>query len=40
MAGPTEAWIGALVAVGQGAGDPYPTIGVTPHLPDRQAALV
>jgi hypothetical protein len=29
-----------LLAVERGAGDSDPTIGVAPHLPDRQTALV
>jgi hypothetical protein len=40
MAGPAGTSTGALVVVGRGAGNPDPAIGVAPHLPDRQAALV
>jgi hypothetical protein len=40
MVGPTGTLVGTLLAVGRGAGDLDPTIGVTSHLPDCQAALV
>jgi hypothetical protein len=40
VAGPAGGLVGALLAVGRGPGDLDPTIGVTSHLPDCQAALV
>jgi hypothetical protein len=40
VAGPAGTLVGALLAVGRGAGDMDPTVGVTSYLPDRQATLV
>jgi hypothetical protein len=40
MAGLIGAWIGVLGAVGRGARDSDAVIGFTPHLLDRQAAVI